>query len=64
MLSEYNRRTLNPIQAKAFFYYARAFELANKLEDIRTYEMFVSIKTNQIIQYIAVKLQNCMLKAQ
>ncbi|KAL6041967.1 26S proteasome non-ATPase regulatory subunit 3 [Balamuthia mandrillaris] len=35
-LQTYNRRTLNPLAAKAFFYYSRAFELCNRLADIRS----------------------------
>jgi 26S proteasome regulatory subunit N3 len=34
-LQEENRRTLHPLAAKAFFYYSRSFELANRLADIR-----------------------------
>lgn len=34
-LQAYNRRTLYPLAAKAYFYYARAFELTNQLSDIR-----------------------------
>lgn len=34
-LATFNRRTLNALQAKAFFYYFRSFELAHRLEEIR-----------------------------
>lgn len=35
-LQEFNRRTLNPLSAKAYFYYARSYELTNRLEEIRS----------------------------
>jgi len=31
-----SRRTMNPLSAKAFFYYSRAYELSNRLEEIRS----------------------------
>ena len=34
-LESLNRRTLNPLSAKCYFYYTRAYELQGKLEDIR-----------------------------
>lgn len=34
-LQDFNRRTLNPLSAKAYFYYARSYELTNRLEEIR-----------------------------
>lgn len=35
-LQDFNRRTLNPLSAKAYFYYSRSYELVKKLEDIRS----------------------------
>lgn len=32
-----NRRTMDMLSAKCYFYYSRAYELTNKLEQIRTY---------------------------
>jgi len=34
-LHSFNRRTLNPLSAKAYFYYSRCYEMVHKLEDIR-----------------------------
>jgi len=34
-LQSFNRRSLNPLSAKAYFYYSRAFELTKRLEEIR-----------------------------
>lgn len=34
-LSQLNRRTLNPISAKIYFYYSRIYELINQLDKIR-----------------------------
>lgn len=34
-IHELNRRTLDPIAAKVYFYLSRAYELAGKLADIR-----------------------------
>jgi 26S proteasome regulatory subunit N3 len=41
-LHSYNRRTLNPLSAKVYFYYSRSYELLHKLEDIREYANFLS----------------------
>jgi len=30
-----NRRSLDPIAAKCYFYYSRVYELTDKLEDVR-----------------------------
>ncbi|KNC72016.1 hypothetical protein SARC_15435, partial [Sphaeroforma arctica JP610] len=34
-VAKYNRRTLDPLSARAFYYYGRAFELAGKFSEIR-----------------------------
>jgi len=34
-LQDWNRRTLNPLSAKAYFYYSRSYELTHRLEEIR-----------------------------
>lgn len=36
-ISGINRRTLDMLAAKCYFYYARAYELTNQLDKIRTY---------------------------
>jgi hypothetical protein len=36
-LQTYNRRTLNPLAARAFFYYSLAHEHCNRLAEIRPY---------------------------
>lgn len=34
-VQEFNRRTLNPLSSKAYFYYSYSYELVNRLEEIR-----------------------------
>jgi len=34
-LDKWNRRTLDPLSSKVYFYYSRAYELAGRLADIR-----------------------------
>jgi len=35
-LKDFNRRTLNPLTGRVYFYYSRAFELCGRLADIRS----------------------------
>jgi len=35
-LNSFNRRTLNPLSAKVYFYYSYSYEKANRLEEIRS----------------------------
>jgi len=43
-LQDFNRRTLNPLSAKVYFYYARAYELSHRLEEIRS-KLFAYYRT-------------------
>ncbi len=36
-LEKWNRRTLDPLSSKVYFYFSRAYELAGRLADIRRY---------------------------
>lgn len=36
-LATWNRRTLDPLSAKVYFFLSRSYELANRLADIRVY---------------------------
>eukprot|EP01119_Soliformovum_irregulare_P003147 TRINITY_DN1346_c0_g1_i2.p1 TRINITY_DN1346_c0_g1~~TRINITY_DN1346_c0_g1_i2.p1 ORF type:complete len:510 (-),score=159.97 TRINITY_DN1346_c0_g1_i2:55-1584(-) len=50
-VQEYNRRTLNPLSAKAYFYYSLAYEKTNRLQDIRgnllAYHRTASLRHNE-----------------
>jgi len=59
-LQDFNRRTLNPLSAKAYFYYSRAYELSNRLEEIRGklfgYYRTASLKHNDEAQATLLNL--------
>jgi len=38
LLVNENRRSMDPIAAKCYFYYSRVYELTNQLEAIRRYQ--------------------------
>eukprot|EP01114_Cavostelium_apophysatum_P001766 TRINITY_DN1153_c0_g1_i2.p1 TRINITY_DN1153_c0_g1~~TRINITY_DN1153_c0_g1_i2.p1 ORF type:complete len:427 (-),score=88.81 TRINITY_DN1153_c0_g1_i2:342-1622(-) len=59
-LQDFNRRTLNLLSAKAYFYYARAYELTDRLEEIRgklfSYYRTASLKHNDEAQATLLNL--------
>jgi len=59
-LQDFNRRTLNPLSAKAYFYYSRSYELVKKLEDIRSnlfsFYRTASLKHNDEAQAVLLNL--------
>jgi len=46
-LSNYNRRTLDPLAAVCYFYFARAYELVDRLKEIRTF-LHTRLRTSTI----------------
>lgn len=56
----HNRRTLDPLLAKCYFYHSRAYELVDRLKEIRRYSKVVKknlhaiggIKEGFLFQYV------------
>jgi 26S proteasome regulatory subunit N3 len=47
-MESYNRRTLDPLSARVYFYYSRAYELTHRLAEIRKYVcLTVPRRTNE-----------------
>jgi 26S proteasome regulatory subunit N3 len=62
-LNSFNRRTLNPLSAKVYFYYSYSYEKANRLEEIRSallaYHRTASLRHNEEAQ---ASLLNLLLR--